>query len=250
LTRITTTTTTTEPSSCTYETWYPAIWKLETARHFRGLYLVPSLDRPWENKLPMAVFRGAATGFQSTKLEASWTAETTSYERCRHIPRCNLCYLYANSKTVDAKLTRLLNRGLTEVTNGRRIAQDYTHVRGVKSMDSLLKYKALIMLEGNDVSSGLKWVLLSNSVVMMPPPTFTSWAMEELLQPYIHYIPLYPNLTNVEEQVEWMKHHDKEAKEIAHRATLWMMDLVFHPNAREDDEWLQRAILEKYQQHV
>jgi len=35
---------------------------------------------------------------------------------------------------------------------------------------------------GNDVASGLKWMLASNSVVFMPPPRVETWAMESLLQ--------------------------------------------------------------------
>ena len=43
------------------------------------------------------------------------------------------------------------------------------------------------------MASGLKWMLFSNSVVFMAPPTKTSWAMEEKLVPYVHYIPLWQN---------------------------------------------------------
>ena len=36
--------------------------------------------------------------------------------------------------------------------------------------------------KGNDVASGLKWMLASNSVVFMPLPRVETWAMESLLQ--------------------------------------------------------------------
>ena len=52
------------------------------------------------------------------------------------------------------------------------------------SVKEMLKNKAIIMMEGNDVASGLKWALYSSSVVMMPVPTVTSWALEEMLQPW------------------------------------------------------------------
>jgi hypothetical protein len=39
--------------------------------------------------------------------------------------------------------------------------------------------------EGNGVASGLKWALLSQSVVLMPPPKHTSWDMEKLLEPLV-----------------------------------------------------------------
>ena len=37
------------------------------------------------------------------------------------------------------------------------------------------------------------------SHILMPLPTKIAWTMEELLQPYV---PLFPNWTNVEEQID------------------------------------------------
>ena len=34
------------------------------------------------------------------------------------------------------------------------------------------------------------WQLLSSSAVLMPPPMVVSWAMEDLLVPWTHYVPL------------------------------------------------------------
>ena len=107
----------------------------------------------------------------------------------------------------------------------------------------------LLLLLYIDVSSGLKWGLLSRSVVLMPPPTKITWAMEELLQPYVHYIPLYPNLSNVEEQVIWILQHDEEAQAIAHQGSLWIQDLVLHPNASLDNRIIQQEMLVRYRAH-
>ena len=46
----------------------------------------------------------------------------------------------------------------------------------------------------------LDW-LSFESVVLMPKPTCTSWAMEELLEPWVHYIPLRDDLSGIEIQV-------------------------------------------------
>lgn len=117
------------------------------------------------------------------------------------------------------------------------------------SYSSMLEYKALIMLEGNDVSTGLKWALYSQSVVMMPKPTRSSWAMEELLEPWVHYIPLKDDLTDVTEKVQWMIAHDSEAEEIAKRASLWMKDLVLHPDSQHDDELINEEMIRRYGAH-
>lgn len=96
--------------------------------------------------------------------------------------------------------------------------------------------------------TGLKWALLSNSVVLMPPPTFTSWIMEEWLEPWVHYVPLYRNLTDVEEKTQWVMSHSEEAQRIAQRATLFMYDMFFHPNAKAEEKMVETEIIRRYSQ--
>ena len=74
-------------------------------------------------------------------------------------------------------------------------------VCGELSQDKILRYKYILSIQGNDVSSGLKWMLFSNSVVFLPPVTYESLVMESLLQPFVHYIPVFSNMTNLEEMV-------------------------------------------------
>jgi len=64
-----------------------------------------------------------------------------------------------------------------------------------------------------------------------------------------HYVPLDDFATNVEERMQWILDNDAEAEKISKRATLWMEDLVFHPDAAEDDRLIQEEILGRYQAH-
>jgi len=228
--------------------YYPILWKLNAKRHFRDLYLVPRNDRRWERKSDRAVFRGALTGVQ---VEPGIGIESAGYsalssgalvDTCLRVPRCRLVYKYDRSEFVDAKLTKLMDL-LPSTVNGVDILGPSLSLR------EMMKYKGIIVLEGNDVSSGAKWALLSQSVVLMPQPVYTSWAMEEMLEPWLHYIPLAPDLSDVEEKVRWMLHHDSESQRIAHRATLWILDLVFHPDAAGDDRLIQEEILRRYANH-
>jgi hypothetical protein len=63
----------------------------------------------------------------------------------------------------------------------------------------LLQHKAVIMVEGNDVATGLKWALLSNSAALMTPPSKMTHAMEDLLEMWVHCVPLAVDFFNVEE---------------------------------------------------
>lgn len=64
-----------------------------------------------------------------------------------------------------------------------------------------------------------------------------------------HYIPLDAFATNVGERMQWVLDNDQEAQKIAERGTLWMEDLVFHPDAAEDDRIIQEEILRRYHAH-
>lgn len=208
------------------------IWLLNKNRHFKHTLDIPRYDIPWSKKVDSAIFRGELTGVQ-------YDSKLSAFENCERLPRCRLVFQNANSKLVDARVTNTFNR-VPEVLSG-------VNMTGPKLRRfDMLQHKGLIVLEGNDVSSGLKWSMVSNSVVLMPPPTFTSWAMEELLEPWYHFIPLLPDLSDTELKVQWMLDNQEESKRIAHRAKLWILDLYFHPNAMQDAKQINDEILHRY----
>jgi hypothetical protein len=53
----------------------------------------------------------------------------------------------------------------------------------------------------------------------------------------------------VEEKMQWVIDNDAVAKQIAERATLWMEDLCFHPDARLDDRLIQEEMIRRYHSH-
>ena len=73
--------------------------------------------------------------------------------------------------------------------------------------------------------------------------------MEHLLQPYVHYVPIWANCSNVEQQVQWVLDHDDQAQAIAHQGSLWIQDLVLHPQAAADDQAIFRLVLQRYARH-
>ena len=46
-----------------------------------------------------------------------------------------------------------------------------------------------------------------------------------------------------------MLDHQEEAQRISYRATLWIMDLVYHPDAARDQQLIYQEILQRYQAH-
>ena len=93
--------------------------------------------------------------------------------------------------------------------------------RRARSRRELLAYRYLLVLPGNDVATGLKWALASNSVVLMPDPTKETWLMEGLLRPWVHYVPVnHPR--DVAPRLTWLRTHAREALAITYRANAWI----------------------------
>jgi hypothetical protein len=70
-------------------------------------------------------------------------------------------------------------------------------------------------VEGNDVATNLKWALASNSVVLMPPPRVETFFGEGLLRPYVHYIPLRPDTSDLEDKVRYCEAHLSQCEAVA-----------------------------------
>jgi Glycosyl transferase family 90 len=239
----------------------PIVWKLKTNRHYGRIYRVVAADTlKWEEKKDKAIFRGALTG---TYMNGVRQVDALSYsvdERCRLLQRCWFTYKHGLSPLIDSKLTepyfenRKIPRFLN-VSNGT-ISTEIDTWGDRMIMDELLQYKALILLEGNDISSGLKWALFSKSIVMMPEPTLTSWAMEEKLLPWVHYVPInvYQEgngtaRTDAEEKMQWIMNNEEKARQIVKASTLWIADLVLHPDVSDDEMKIFNEMARRYISH-
>jgi len=219
------------------------ITRVGSIRHYDPLPHIAAHDIPWSEKKAGVSFRGALTGdrndfgFSNAQRKAM-----TDTERCLHFPRCRLVYHNANSTLVDAKLSDTYKK-IPNVLDGRQLAGASLDYKQAQS------YKGIIMIEGNDISTGFKWALHSNSVVLTQKPTKSSWMMEELLEPWVHYIPLNEDLTDIEEKAQWIVDNDEAAQKIAHQGSLWIKDFLFHPVASHDEDFINDEMIRRYRAH-
>jgi hypothetical protein len=207
----------------------PILAPLDTSRHFGSFQEVRKHDIPWEEKVNQAVWRGAMTGIiENGKFPYDFNVTgEQALETCLKFERCRLVYRNHNTTDVDVGFSSCQLEEL-------KIIEGIPMMRTRIPISEQLKYKMLISVEGNDVATGLKWSLLSTSVVLMPPPTKTIFSLEVLLEPWIHYVPL--DVDNVAEAIRWVVNNDAEARRISMRATNFMEDLFFHPDAEKDSE--------------
>ena len=195
---------------------------LNRKRHFGVASIIPENDISWDEKIAKAVWRGK---FGKTHDTIKDTNDIKFALVSRHI----------NSTAVDAKFSKHTKGAPPHMIGS------YMDVK------EQLKYKYIISIEGNDVSSGLKWMLFSNSVVIMPKPTWESWAMEGMLEEFVHYIPIERDGSNVEEMIQWAEEHPAQTRMIAERSTLFIYDLLFHPQANDDEQNIMISIMERFE---
>jgi hypothetical protein len=208
----------------------PIIVPLEGGKHYGPLKAVAANDIPWHQKMGKAVWRGTLSGIvEQGKFFYDFDYQNKQFETCMKFPRCRLVYLAQKTGLKDADI------GFSVSTHEEmKVVEGVNMMRPQLNMKQQLQYKMIISIEGNDVSTGLKWNLLSNSVVLMPPPEKSIFSMEFLLQPFVHYVPL--DVDRPQEAIQWVLDNDSEAQLIAKRATNFIQDLFNHTDSEPDNE--------------
>lgn len=105
-----------------------------------------------------------------------------------------------------------------------------------------LHYRYIMALEGNDVASNLKWVMSSNSIAVMPRPSYETWYMEGQLIPNYHYIEIAADYHDLIDRINYYEAHPEEAKAIIQHAHEWVKQ--FQNKKRED--LISLMVLDKY----
>ena len=211
----------------------PIVWLLNKERHYNDLesyhrdIVKQGKEVPWSKKLPKIFWRGSTTYNKDTDTSRlDYLSQWINYD----------------DNHTDIAFSKV-------VQMGTGFKSEYVRTQYLRKKQSLVemnRYKYLLSVEGNDVATGLKWMLYSNSVVFMSRPTVATWAMEDLLVPFVHYIPLSTDYSNLLEMVKWANEHDEACQEISQRATEFIEHLWMSKQAKKDTEYLQKALVTSY----
>ncbi len=170
---------------------------LEYGRHW-GLHDVKTYKGLWQNKRSECIWRGAPTGEQdSGNSPQNWKNTRMAF-----------CYKWRDK--FDVGITLTWDRW------------DINYIKPSMTIHEMLNYKYIISIPGNDKDSGINWKLASNSVVLMTPPKIESWLMEGLLKPWVHYVPLADDYSDLDNIVEWCRDNDDKCQEIVRNANNFM----------------------------
>ena len=180
------------------------------------LHYFPDHDRvEWSNRIPKVYWRGGCSGENS---ENSARIRTVA----------NLIdFPYADVR---------LNWWWAE---GKNIPAHY--FAGREPHTQFMKYKMNLIIDGNVIASSHMWAFASGAVPLLVSNA-TSWFSKFLL-PFVHYIPIQYDLSDLQEKILWVINHDKEAENIAKNAlefarTYFNADFQRHYLSTEIDRFL------------
>lgn len=169
--------------------------KLNTWRHWN---MSLSEDWDWSYKSSDIIWRGADTG-----------NDAKNNDRLSFVK----------------KFYKTLNVGFSFWQQNKNLSPEFypdEYLKGSVNVTDLLKFKYHPIIDGNDKSSSLNWVLASNCLPIMPKPRFHSWACEKFLESNVHYVECKRDFSDFLDKVEWCKSNDNKAKEIAQNGKKFM----------------------------
>lgn len=167
---------------------------------------ITSFYIPWDGKIPQLFWRGTTSQHPLPGTKPASLDDPSCFTR---VKLCSLSLDYPQS--IDAKFTKF-TQGTENLTSLNQFKGDFV------SYEAMLNYKYLMLIDGNSCSfsaSGWRW--FTNSVVFKDNSDLIQWYYNEL-KPYVHYLPVKADLSDLLEQITWAKSHDLEAKAIAKNA--------------------------------
>ncbi len=177
---------------------------------------------PWENKVNKAFWRGAMTGGIYTP------------ENFLSFPRANSVYLsFQFPNLIDSRFTILC-----QCEDCPQIRSTYpNYFTDFIPIYPQVAYKYQLLIDGNSCAySRAYWQLFSNCLVLKQSSDAIQWYYRAL-QPYIHYIPVKTDMSDLVDVVQWAIDHDeqaeaisKEAQDFAHKnlSSIRIKQYVYH----------------------
>jgi len=162
----------------------------------------------WSTKISKAVFRGATTG-------AGFNEKTNQRLRALKI----------TSKRPD-----LFDFGITKWNLRPRKYEGEQYLRTIElpeypragplTLQQQSKYKYILNLEGHVAAYRLSYEFSSGSVVLLAASRWKMW-YSGMIRPFVHYVPVAEDLSDLVSQVEWCRSNDDKCREIATNAQLF-----------------------------
>lgn len=217
------------------------------------LYMDQPDHIPWDEKPCGFIFRGASNGIFTDHIRLPWQpackrSRVTLLKEYLKLPAhlqqlgdvgfCNISEIKANIDNLPywenrfGKFVRP-ESSITDVITDARLIME--HERERMRMQDLYRYKFILCPEGFDVSSSMNWVLASKCIAICPPFHYENFVINPReLQPFVHYLPVRDDYTDLGDVLAWGFSHPQECNQIVTNANAYMVKYM-------DAMWVQNV---------
>jgi hypothetical protein len=187
---------------------------------------------PWDQRRPVALWRGAPTGYRAT-------------DNILDLPRLTLCALATRddyAAYLDAGVT-----GLAQVQSQAEIdlLQRMGMVRDFIPPAQFQNWKYHIDIDGNTNSwPGLFQKLLCGSVVLKvgSARSFGQWYYNRL-KPFEHFVPVQPDMSDLVEKIRILRANDQLARAIGARGRALALSMSIDTEMLAAQDVIETAVL-------
>lgn len=218
----------------------------------------------WEQKENIFFFKGLNSGNPFDCVEYPWFKNRVSRAKLilevEKLPNelkklCNVSFYnlenyneIINSVNDVNKLNKLYGNLLkddrTIADLQKEIKIILKHIKPKIEQNKLYQYKYIFCPEGYDVSAQLPWVLASNSIAICPPFQYESNVINpNELKPYVHYVPIKADYSNLKDVIQWCLTNDSKCKEINLEAKKYMNKFLDEEKMKEYQKEILLKIL-------
>lgn len=158
---------------------------------------------PWQKRIPKIFWRGATTG------ATRYITDIEQFSRGKFLQQTKqLSYVNAGFTTYTRNLTPALQKELHSHFPKQKI---------IPPEDAIV-YRYLLDIDGNSCSySRMAWILYSKSLLLKQSSDNIQWYYKQL-QPFVHYVPLKNDFSDLKEKFTWLQQHPLSSMIIASNA--------------------------------
>lgn len=168
-------------------------------------YYIPLKPVDWNTKKPIAVFRGSSTGY-------GLTPETNT--------RLKLVLMDKEYDCIDVGFTKWNIRPRKDGEYVDIFSDDILETIQLKqplTRQEQSEYKYIIHIDGHVAAYRLAIEMSFGSVLLKVDSPYKLW-FSDRLKPYIHYVPIKSDLSDIITQIEWCRKNDDKCRLIAQNA--------------------------------
>jgi len=147
----------------------------------------------------------------------------------QNLPRLKLV-LFSNlcSTCVDAKFVNPKKSAIVRALSGMDIStNDFIPPK------DMLKYRYLASVDGSaSAYTRVPWIMYSDSTMLFQ----TKWVQwfYPAMRPWVHYVPLKEDLSDLLERYYWLRDHDKDAQIMASNAKKFVLECISKEDSLDD----------------